>query len=108
PTLRAILPQDQREDAGEGQDREDDPEDAHAQVAAVQPLRGSDLLTRGAHSGSHVADITLEGIFPAVAKQIRQVSFASRRGEDVESGLRRKYRRRYEDPYFCMYRVLSS
>src|SRR2546422_1822720 len=108
PKLREILPQDQREDADEGQDREDDPEDAHAQVPAVQPLRGSDLLTLGAHSGPHVADITLEGIFPAVAKQIRQVSFASRRGEDVEGGLRRKYRRRDEDPYFCMYRVLSS
>src|SRR5438093_7985916 len=108
PKLREVLPQDQREDADERQDREDDPEDAHAQVPAVQPLRGSDLLTLGAHSSPHVADITREGIFPAVAKQIRQVSFASRRGEDVEGGLRRKYRRRYEDPYFCMYRVLSS
>src|SRR2546427_10507325 len=74
PKLREVLPQDQREDADERQDREDDPEDAHAQVPAVQPLRGSDLLTLGAHSSPHVADITREGIFPAVAKQIRQVS----------------------------------
>src|SRR5438093_4634559 len=73
PKLREILPQDQREDADEGQDREDDPEDAHTQVPAVQPLRGSDLLTLGAHSGPHVADITREGIFPAVPS--RQANF---------------------------------
>src|SRR2546422_2018037 len=77
PKLREILPQDQREDADERQDREDDPEDAHTQVPAVQPLRGSNLLTLGAHSGPHVADITREGIFPAVAKQMRQVSLAT-------------------------------
>src|SRR2546428_1922847 len=77
PKLREVLPQDQGEDADEGQDREDDPEDAHTQVPAVQPLRGSNLLTLGAHSGPHVADITREGIFPAVAKQTRQVSLAT-------------------------------
>src|SRR5436309_4355073 len=77
PKLRELLPQDQREDAVERQDREDDPEDAHTQVPAVQPLRGSDLLTLGAHSGPQVDDITREGIFPAVAKQTRQVSLAT-------------------------------
>src|SRR5207245_5903719 len=50
PKLREVLPQHQREDADERQDREDDPEDAHAQVPAVQPFGGSDLLTLGAHS----------------------------------------------------------
>src|SRR2546429_1829098 len=79
PNLREVLPQDQREDANERQDREDDPEDAHAQVPAVQPLGGSDLLTLGAHSGSHVTDITREGIFPAVAKHMRRLRSQSAR-----------------------------
>src|SRR3989441_4813200 len=88
PKLREVLPQHQREDADEGQDREDDPEDAQAQGPAVQPFGGSEPLTLGAHSGSHVADITREGIFPAVAKQIRRLRSRSGAPEGVEMGLR--------------------
>src|SRR2546425_3743096 len=64
PKLREVLPQDQCEDADERQDREDDPKDAHTQVPAVQPLRGSDLLTLGAHAGTSTATSRGEGYFP--------------------------------------------
>src|SRR3989442_14908600 len=108
PKLREVLPQDQGEDADEGQDREDDPEDAHAQVPAVQPLRGSNLLTLGAHSGPHVADITREGIFPAVAKSARRVRSRSGTAKGVEGGLWARPSATRRGFYFCMYRVLSS
>src|SRR5437667_7673263 len=57
------IAQDQGEDADEREDREDDPEDAHAQVPAVQPLRGSDLLTLG-HVGTSTTTSRGEGYFP--------------------------------------------
>src|SRR5213594_2278200 len=108
PKLREVLPQDQREDADERQDREDDLEDAHTQVPAVQPLGGSDLLTLGAHSGSHVTDITREGTFPAVAKHMRRLRSRSARPRCRNGLSGGDHRRRSGDPYFCMYRVLSS
>src|SRR5206468_11236025 len=40
------------EDTHEGEDREDDPDDAAAQVPAIQPLGGADLLTFGGHAHS--------------------------------------------------------
>src|SRR2546422_4775528 len=63
PKLREVLPQDQCEDPDERQDREDDPKDAHAQVPAVQPFGGSDLLTLGAHAGTSTATSRGEGYF---------------------------------------------
>src|SRR5436309_11128348 len=61
------IAQDQGEDADEREDREDDPEDAHAQVPAVQPLRGSDLLTLGGHVGTSTTTSRGEGYFPRSA-----------------------------------------
>src|SRR5439155_20787786 len=58
------IAQDQGEDADERKDREDDPEDTHAQVPAVQPLRGSDLLTLGGHGGASTTTSRGEGYFP--------------------------------------------
>src|SRR5206468_10482199 len=75
---------------------------------AVQPLGGSDLLTLGAHSGSHVTDITREGIFTAVAKHMRRLRSRSARPRCRNGLSGGEHRRRSGDPYFCMYRVLSS
>src|SRR5437667_8805057 len=61
------IAQDQGEDANEREDREDDPEDAHAQVPAVQPLRGSDLLTLGGHVGTSTTTSRGKGYFPRSA-----------------------------------------
>src|SRR2546425_10963789 len=64
--FREVLMQDQGEHPDECENREYDPEDAHAQVPSVQPFRGPDLLTFGAHAGPFPADIASEGIFPTV------------------------------------------
>src|SRR5207249_11461405 len=51
-SLRENRTEYEGEDTHEGEDREDDPDDAAAQVPAIQPLGGADLLTFGGHAHS--------------------------------------------------------
>src|SRR5256885_10059813 len=50
--LRENRTEHEGEDAHEGEDCEDDPDDAAAQVPAIEPLGGADLLSFGGHIDS--------------------------------------------------------
>src|SRR6266704_6972634 len=63
--------EDEREDAHEGEDREDDPDDAVAQAPTVQPLRGANLLTLDAHARASSEDrMPRERIFPRSTRSL--------------------------------------